>query len=135
MTGTNKKAGAGEVQVASDKQKALIVKLYKELKFPAMQQFSLDELQKLDKPIAEEHIDYLIRCRREQQNGNGERVNGFDKISFSMIYKLCWRELQSDLNRHRVKMSFFNEWVYEEYIAFQQCKAYTKEKVAEGGQK
>lgn len=121
-----------EPNTATDKQKALIIKLYGETDFLKERRYNLDSLNELDKQTAEMHIDHLIKIRRAQQNHTPERVNGFDKICYAMIYKLCWRTLEDNPRGMPSRHTRFREWVFEEYLEFKDAQQYAKEKVAEG---
>ena len=113
----------------TEPQIELIKQLYEETQYE--RQYTGRALEHLTKNEAMKHIDYLknYKARMLQDQHNQQRVNGFDKISFAMIYKLCWKEKAEKLSAVHWTDDEFMEHVLKQYWLYTATKDYVKEKV------
>jgi len=119
MVKENKKDARSDNGFATSKQKELIKQLYKETGYK--RQYSDIDLNGLYNVEAQKHIDFLLGYKRAKLNGNNaeKKANGFDKISFSMIYKLVWKYCGEHPNPVIREGKNFQKLVameYEQYI-------------------
>ncbi len=119
-----------QVELCTGAQQTLIRELYQETGYDIMRQFPLHEMNKVSKADAGCHIDMLIGYKRAQQNGNGSKINGWEKISYAMIYKLVWkRYTESGVYPSSGSIGFI-ERVHAEYLLFKEAADYSKEQTA-----
>ena len=130
MSAENNKKALSEQEFASEEQKKLIVQLYAETAYP--KQYNSVQLNTLERELAGKHIEALISFKRSANStGSAEqKVNGFDKISYAMIYKLCWKRFESGTSMPFPPNYCFKEWVFEEYNSFVESVAYAKAELA-----
>jgi len=115
-------------------QITLIKELYSELDYPKSRRYTNDTLELLDKKIAANHIEALIRIKRMDKNGNGNQQNGFDKIAYCMIYKLVYRDWDKLSSQAMASSMHFEEWVQYEYTKFKKAQAFAEKTTNGGGQ-
>ena len=116
---------------ATDSQIKTIKELYSELNYDEQRRYDDTYFPILSKEHAGEHIEALIKLKRKQRNASPQGVKGFDKIGYSMIYKLVWRDWSKiELMASRQSMNF-EEWVAYEHQKYLSAFRYA-EKVALG---
>jgi len=81
---------------------------------------------------ASEYIDYLLGVKQAKNGETPKRVNGFDKISYSMIYKLVYKNWDNLSSYAAVNSKTFKEVVHEQYIDYLQARDYAKQEIAKG---
>ena len=121
-------------QAATQKQKALINSLLDELAYSP--EAASDAYASADsKEKAGKLIEELLEEKRVLQEKNllPGKVNGFDKISFAMIYKLVWADAMEHAKKGFVTKDVFIQRVHSEYKLFKDAADYCKKAVAEGG--
>jgi len=115
-------------------QITLIKELYSELDYPKSRRYTNDTLELLDKKIAANHIEALIRIKRMDKNGNGNQQSNFDKIAYCMIYKLVWRDWENISSQAMASHMNFEEWVLQEYKRFKESVAFAEKTTNGSGQ-
>lgn len=127
------KSSSGEAQ-ATERQWTLCQQLYAETGYE--RQYTEAAFMQLTREEASKHIAFLkeYKLRAQQEALNNHKVNGFDKISFGMVYKMVWKDAIEKASKGLVFREDFLHRCYEEYILFKDAAEYTKRKVAGSGQ-
>lgn len=135
MAESEKKENGNGERPATKSQCALIGKLLQETGSTEIPASYTNETMTVKEAC--DYIDYLkeLKSRDYQDRMNGKRVDGFDRIAFGMIYKLCWRAISEDNPHCRPCDEDFIDKVYREYNLYLATRDYVKSKVAEGGQR
>lgn len=130
MVSQEKEETRSKAASATPKQVHLIKDLYSETGYK--RKYSDDDLFHMENKEAQKHIDFLIGYKRAQINGNGKEKpeEGFNKIEFGMIYKLCWRYCGEHPNPTIKQGNNFLKLVAMEYTAYKKAMAYTKAQTA-----
>jgi len=118
----NSKAGFDE-RPATEAQVQLVLQLYKECDYKRA--YSEQELAAMNRAEISKHVAFVKEYKNVQQQlalQNG-KVNGFDKVSFAMIYKLCFNAW---VGNERYGCSGYDEddfisRVKAEYALFRKC--------------
>ena len=121
----NKKKEEAE-ETATDSQIKTIKELYSELNYDEQRRYDDTYFPILSKVHAGEHIEALIKLKRKQANPVPQGTKVFDKIGYSMIYKLVWRDWDKiRLVASRQSMNF-EEWVAYEHHRYKQALAFAE---------
>ena len=135
MKNKKEKVANEEEPKANELQIKTIKELYSETDYPKSRQWNDEELLLLSKLDAGTHIEALIKVKRAT-NGNGHNnVKGFDKIGYSMIYKLVWRDWEKLSSNAFAKDISFSEAVLAEYLKYKNALEFADKAVRESGQK
>ena len=135
MTKNDKKESSEQIVYATDLQIKTIKELYSELDYDKHRSFDDKDFPKLSKQDAGEHLEYLIKLKRATtRNGNGKQ-NGFDKIGYSMIYKLVWRNWGEISKRNSTVYKCLKDVVLEEYQMYKEALEFAEKAVKGSGQK
>ena len=119
-----------QVELCTEAQQRLVRELYKETGYEIARQFPLHEMGKFSKDEIGGHIDMLIGYKRAQQNGNLSKTNGWEKISYAMIYKLVWKRYTESGTYPTDGENEFSKRVHAEYLLFKESATYSKEQTA-----
>ncbi len=135
MTNNDKKESSEQIDYATSLQTNTIKELYNELTYPKSRRFDDKDLSLLSKADAGNHIEALIKLKRAT-NGNGKgSPKGFDKIGYSMIYKLVWRDWDKLSSNAFFKDVSFSEAVLMEYEKYKGALEFAEKSVNGSGQK
>jgi hypothetical protein len=74
-----------------------------------------------------------MKVRDAQLRKANEHVNGFDKITYAMVYKFVWKACSEMPLATKPSKREFSERVSGEYLLFKQCLADCKQVIEEGG--
>ena len=124
-----------EEKLASDKQTELILQLYNEMDYSIDRRYSTTEVEEITSLEAQSHIEFLLETKRKQSAKSNGESKGFDKIAYSMIYKLVYRNMAEQTANSLWKDSYFKEIVLREYKKYVEALAYAREETKEGGHK
>lgn len=126
---------AETLSAATFEQRKLIRQLEEELAVPADKKYTVPELEELTKDNASTVIENMLAQKRKLNPSSGNGCNGFDKISFGMVYKLVYANWENIHSYAAAKQLTFREVVAEEYARYKECHDFVKAKAQEGGQK
>jgi len=133
MSNANENNVVNGSKPATDAQMQLIKQLCDELAYSP--EAASDMLVPETVEGASQKIHYLKECklRDAQLRLQNAKVQGFDKITFAMVYKLVWKASAEEPLATKPSKHAFSERVTGEYTLFQQCLKDCKDYVAEGG--
>lgn len=135
MAKSEKSQAENETPEATELQLKLYLELVEETGYKRA--YTPHDFMQLSREEASKAIHFLkeYKLRDQQLRGSGQRVNGFDKISFAMIYKLCWKAMREKyFEENCVDRGFYNAVIHE-YEQFREAANRAKQSVQEGGLK
>jgi hypothetical protein len=79
------------------------------------------------------HIDYLKFFKAGQLGSirQDDKINGFDKISFGMVFKLCWKFRADNSLSSLISAEQFNDFVLRTYKEMKATQDYVKTEIAQ----
>jgi len=134
MSDEKKSKSNEQVEIATNSQVLTVKQLYDELDYPKNRRYENKELKYLSKKDAGVHIEALIKLKRCAKGNGNVNASGFDKIGYSMIYKLVYREWNSLQTNAALKDMSFSEVVLQEFLKYKNAIAKAEEYVKGSGQ-
>ena len=127
----NAATNAPEIELRTKPQEELLAALVNELGYSG--EAGSDIMASANgKEATGKLIEELLEEKRELKAHGllSPKANGFEKITYAMIYKLCWNATHDLYTNHPELYFGFREWVAKEYAQFKDCADYCKQKVA-----